>query len=50
MQHYISLHLGEIAIIQPGGVLRQCPVEKQMIVPVTRWDSVSLQNDVVAMP
>ena len=33
------------------GVLGHCPVEKQMIVQLiqTRWDGVSLQNDVVAM-
>ncbi|XP_035619107.2 F-box/WD repeat-containing protein 4-like [Oncorhynchus keta] len=32
-----------------GGVLGHCPVEKQMIVPLTRWDGVSLANSVVAM-
>ena len=31
MQHSI-LHLGQIALTQPGGVLGHCPVEKQMIV------------------
>ena len=44
MQHFITLLLG-------GGVLGHCPVEKQMIVPLsqTRWDGVSLQNAVEAM-
>jgi hypothetical protein len=51
MQHSITFHLCEIALTKPGGVLGHCPVEKQMIVPLstTRWDDVSLQNAVVAM-
>jgi hypothetical protein len=51
MQHSISLHLGQIALILPGGVLGHCPVEKQMIVALdqTRWEGLSLQNAVVAM-
>ena len=48
MQHSITLHLGQIALTQPGGVLSHCPVEKRMIAQ-TRWDGVSLQNAVVAM-
>ena len=50
MQHFITV-LGQIALTQPGGVLRHCPVKKQMIVPLsaTRWDGASLQNVVVAM-
>jgi hypothetical protein len=32
MQHSITL-LGQIAPIEPGGLLGNCPVEKQMIVP-----------------
>ena len=48
-----ALHnsLGQIALTQPGGVLGHCPVEKQMIVPLstTKWDGVLLQNAVVAM-
>ena len=38
-------------LTQPGGMLGHCPVEKQMIVPLStnRWDGVSLQNAVVAM-
>jgi hypothetical protein len=35
MQHSITLLLGQIALIQPGGVLGHCPVEKQMIVPLS---------------
>ena len=27
--------LGEIALTQPGGMLGHCPVEKQMIVPLS---------------
>ena len=34
MQHSITL-LGQIALTQPGGVLGHCPVEKQMIVPLS---------------
>ena len=34
MQHSITLHLSQIALTQPGGVLGHCPVEKQMIVPL----------------
>ena len=35
MQHYITLLLGQIAVTQPGGVLGHCPVEKQMIEPLS---------------
>ncbi|MGJ0280789.1 hypothetical protein ACQUZE_08860 [Streptococcus pyogenes] len=35
MQHFINLFLGQLAITQPGGMLGQCPVEKQMIVPLS---------------
>ena len=35
MQHSITLHLGQIALTQPEGVLGHCPVEKQMIVPLS---------------
>ena len=51
MQHSIILILGQIALTQPGGVLGHCPVEKQMIVPLTQtiWEGVSLQNAGVAM-
>ena len=35
MQHSISLLLGHIALTQRGGVLGHCPVEKQMIVPLS---------------
>ena len=35
MQHSITLLLVQIAIQQPGGVLGHCPVEKQMIVPLS---------------
>ena len=53
MQLSITLLLGQIALTQPGGVLGQCPVEKQMIVPLSAnqmgWDGVSLQNAVVAL-
>ena len=31
----ITLLLGQIALTQPGGVLGHCPVEKQMIVPLS---------------
>jgi hypothetical protein len=34
MQHSITLRRGQIALIQPGGVLGHCPAEKQMIVPL----------------
>ena len=30
-----ALHLGQIALLQPEGVLGHCPVDKQMIVPLT---------------
>ena len=51
MQHSITLLLGQIALIQPGGVLGHCPVEKQMIVLLSanQMDGVSLHNDVVIM-
>ena len=53
MQHSITLLLGQTALTQSGGVLGHCPVEKQMIVPLSTnqmgWDGVSLQNAVVAM-
>ena len=32
MQHTIILLLGKIALTQPGGVLGNCPVEKQIII------------------
>ena len=35
MQHSITLSLGQIALTQPGGVLGHCPIEKQMIVPLS---------------
>jgi hypothetical protein len=35
MQHSITLLLGQIALIQTGDVLGHCPVEKQIIVPLT---------------
>ena len=35
LQHSINLLLGQIALTQPGGVLGHCPVEKQMIVPLS---------------
>ena len=31
----ITLLLGQIALTQPGGVLGHCPVEKQIIVPLS---------------
>jgi hypothetical protein len=34
MQHSITL-LGQIAFTQSGGVLGHCPVEKQMLVPLS---------------
>ena len=34
MQHTITL-IGQIALTQPGGLLGHCPVEKQMIVPLS---------------
>ena len=34
MQHSITL-FGQIALTQPGGALSHCPVEKQMIVPLS---------------
>ena len=49
MQHSITLILVQISLTQPGGLLGHCPVEKQIIVPQTRWDCISLQNAVVAM-
>ena len=51
IQHFITL-LGQIVLTQPGGVLGYCPVEKQIIVPLStknRWDGVSLHTTVVAM-
>ena len=42
MQHSITPFLGQIALTQPGDVLGHCPVEKQMIVPLSAnqegWD------------
>jgi hypothetical protein len=35
MQHSITLLLGQITLTQPGGMLGHCPVEKQMIVPLS---------------
>ena len=35
MQHSITLLLGKLSLIQPGGVLGHCRVEKQLIVPLT---------------
>ena len=35
MQHSITLLLGQIALTQPRGVLGQCPVERQVIVPLS---------------
>ena len=35
MQHSITLLLGKITLTQPGGVLGHCPVEKQMMVPLS---------------
>jgi hypothetical protein len=35
MQQSITLLLGQIVLTQPGGVLGHCPVEKQMIVPLS---------------
>ena len=35
MQSSIPLLLGKIALTQSGGVLGHCPVEKQMIVPLS---------------
>ena len=35
MQHSITLIPGQIALIQPGGVLGHGPVEKQRIVPLS---------------
>ena len=35
MQDYIPRLLGQIALTQPGGLLGHCPVEKQMIVPLS---------------
>ena len=32
---FITFHLGQIALYQHGGVLGHCPVEKQMIVPLS---------------
>ena len=51
MQHSITLLLRQIVLTQPGGVLGHCPVEKQIIVPLseTRRDGVSMQNAVVAI-
>jgi hypothetical protein len=35
MQQSITLLLGQIALTQPGGLLGHCPVEKQIIVPLS---------------
>ena len=35
MQHSITLHLGQIALTQPGDVLGYCPVQKHIIVPLS---------------
>ena len=35
MQYFITLLHGQIALTQPGGMLGHCPVEKQMIVPLS---------------
>ena len=35
MQHSITLLIGQIALIQPGGVFGHCPVEKQNIFTVS---------------
>jgi hypothetical protein len=50
MQLSITLHLGEIALTQPEGVLGHCPVG-HITVPLsqTRWDGVLLQIAVVAI-
>ena len=37
MLHFITLLLGQIALTQPGGVLGNCSVEKQMIVPLSAY-------------
>ena len=53
MQHSINLLLGQIALTQPGDVLGHCPVEKQMIVPLSAnqmgWRIAAEHNSVVAM-
>jgi hypothetical protein len=53
MQHSITLLLGQIALTQPGGVLGNCLVEKQMTVPLSAnqmgWRIAAEQNAVVAM-
>ena len=49
MQHSITLCLDQIALTQPGGVLGHCPVEKQMIVPLSANQIGMVQNSVVAM-
>ena len=47
---YSTLLLGQIVHTQSGSVLGHCPVEKQMIVPLSaRLDGISLQNAVVAI-
>ena len=35
MEHSITLLLGQLALTQPGSVLGHCPVEEQMIVPLS---------------
>jgi hypothetical protein len=35
MQHLITILLGQIVLTQPGCVLGHCPVEKQLIVPLS---------------
>ena len=37
MQHSITLPLGQIFLTQPGGVLGDCPVEKQTIVQLSAY-------------
>ena len=32
---HLSVLLGQIALTQPGDVLGHCPIEKQMIVPIS---------------
>ena len=49
MQHSITLLLGQIALTQTGGEMGHCPVEKQMIVPLSANQMGLLQNAVVAM-
>ena len=46
MQHSITLLLGQIAFTQPGDVLCHCPIEKQMIVPLS-WTEQLVYQDVM---